>query len=58
MKMFFGWCDNKFVLLVQDEGKLIARISMKKHEVLLVRDSMNRPEDLTTNCFYDHEQIV
>lgn len=56
--MFFGWCDNKFVLLVQDEGKLIARISMKKHEVLLVRDSMNRPEDLTTNCFYDHEQIV
>lgn len=55
--MFYGWENDKFVLLVVDVNKKIKhRISMSKEEAGFVRDEIDRPTGQAQSYPY-HQQI-
>lgn len=60
MIMTYGWCDGKFVLLVQEkvDGAIVARISMKPDEAALVAITIKARPTPLPYIYYDHEQIV
>lgn len=60
MIMTYGWQDNKFVLLVQEQkdGVIIARISMKHDEARLVSKSIEQFPPMRPQVYENHEQIV
>lgn len=57
--MTYGWCDGKYVLLVQKEkdGAIISRISMKPDEALNVSRSIRGSIYAKPLVYKNHEQI-
>lgn len=59
MKLIHGWQDDKYVLLVMDNGKIISRISLKRDEAWEVRNAIAANSRTNTeNTYENHEQIV
>lgn len=58
--MKYGWDHGKFVQLVMDENRLIARISMKEDEAQHVAHIIKRglPDTGTVYEYKNHEQIT
>jgi DNA-directed RNA polymerase subunit H (RpoH/RPB5) len=60
VKLFYGWSsEGKFVLLVQDEeGKILHRISLTPGLLPRIQEAMNNPADTRTHEIAGHRQLV